>query len=80
MRLGMVETGFSRLSVRTPREKGVTLGLQHAPCRVGPLAAAVVLLSTARADAAGLCDTRGHFCIQLDTTSARVCTPMLPEP
>ncbi len=42
------------------------------------LAAAVVLLSTARADAAGLCDTRGHFCIQLDTTSARVCTPMLP--
>ena len=26
----------------------------------------------------GICDPQGHFCIQLDTTSARVCAPLRP--
>jgi hypothetical protein len=45
------------------------------------LAAAAALLVIAlarRAAATGICDPVGHFCIQLDTTSARVCAPLRP--
>lgn len=40
--------------------------------------AAVALFAAGRAEAAGICDPGGHFCIQLDTTSARVCMPLAP--
>jgi hypothetical protein len=43
---------------------------------VAVLAAALVALAPRAAGAAGLCDPHGHFCIQLDTASARVCDPL----
>jgi hypothetical protein len=45
---------------------------------VPALFATAAFLVAARADAAGLCDPQGHLCLQLDTTSARVCTPLAP--
>lgn len=39
---------------------------------------AVVTLTAGSAAATGLCDTAGHFCLQVDTTTATVCTPLRP--
>jgi hypothetical protein len=41
-------------------------------------AALLVLALARRAGATGICDSDGHFCIRLDTTSARVCAPLRP--
>jgi hypothetical protein len=46
---------------------------------VAAAAAALATLSTAAtARAAGICDPAGHFCVQLDTTSASVCDLLRP--
>jgi hypothetical protein len=42
------------------------------------LVALVAVLATRAASATGLCDPAGHFCIQVDTTSATVCRPLRP--
>lgn len=36
------------------------------------------VLATRSASATALCDPAGHFCIQVDTTSATACTPLRP--
>jgi hypothetical protein len=42
------------------------------------LPAALVTLLAPLASAMGLCDPGGHFCLRLETTSARVCAPLRP--
>src|ERR1700733_1943927 len=45
-----------------------------------PLWIGVVLLALpARAWATGVCDPDGHFCIQLDATSAHICDVLAPR-
>jgi hypothetical protein len=36
------------------------------------------VLATRSASATAICDPAGHFCIQVDTTSATTCTPLRP--
>ena len=51
--------------------------MRRAPVLAFALALAA-LLATRSAWATGLCDPAGHFCVQIDTTSATVCTPLRP--
>lgn len=44
----------------------------------GAIVALATLSTAATARAEGICDTAGHFCIQLDTTSASVCDLLRP--
>jgi hypothetical protein len=46
---------------------------------VAAAVAALVLALGRPAEAAGICDPQGHFCIQVDTTSARVCDVLARE-
>jgi hypothetical protein len=42
------------------------------------VSAALVTLAARSAAATPLCDTAGHFCLQVDTTTATVCQPLRP--
>ena len=42
------------------------------------LAVVAAVLAARTASAASLCDPAGHFCLQIDTTSATVCRPLQP--